>query len=97
MTAYVLSEVQFLDEELTARYRTLAQVAIEFHGGRYLVRGALPEVVDGVWDAGKRLVVLEFPSTERVREWYDSPEYAEARELSRSALRRRLLFVDGVE
>jgi uncharacterized protein (DUF1330 family) len=77
-------------------YRSLAQDAIAFHGGRYIVRGGLPDAVDGDWDAAKRLVIVEFPSAERLREWYDSPEYAEARELSASALNRRLLFVDGV-
>jgi uncharacterized protein (DUF1330 family) len=30
------------------------------------------------------------------REWYPSPEYAGALEISRRALRRRLIFVDGV-
>jgi len=32
----------------------------------------------------------------RAREWYRSSEYAGALEISRRALRRRLIFVDGV-
>jgi len=32
----------------------------------------------------------------RAREWYCSPEYAGALAVSRRALRRRLIFVDGV-
>jgi len=40
--------------------------------------------------------VIEFPSMEQLRAWYDSPEYALARDIARNALRRRLLFVEGV-
>jgi uncharacterized protein (DUF1330 family) len=32
---------------------------------------------------------------ERLREWYASPEYAEALKLRRTALERRLIFVEG--
>jgi hypothetical protein len=34
---------------------------------------------------------------EQLRAWYDSPEYAPARGIARNALRRRLLFVEGVD
>jgi uncharacterized protein (DUF1330 family) len=44
----------------------------------------------------KTLIVVEFPSMERLREWYASPEYAEALKLRRTALDRRLIFVEGV-
>jgi uncharacterized protein (DUF1330 family) len=32
----------------------------------------------------------------RLREWYASPEYAEAFKVRRTALDRRLIFVEGV-
>jgi uncharacterized protein (DUF1330 family) len=35
---------------------------------------APPEVLDGEW-IPKRLVIIEFDSPERVREFYDSPAY----------------------
>jgi tetratricopeptide (TPR) repeat protein len=40
---------------------------------------------------------VEFESMERMREWYASHEYAEALALSASTLRRRMLFVDGMD
>jgi uncharacterized protein (DUF1330 family) len=97
VTAYVISEVEPLDEELFAQYRTLAQETIEQYGGRYLVRGVLPDTLEGTWPAQQRIVILEFPSMEKAREWYASPEYARALEVRRHALDRRLLFVEGVE
>jgi uncharacterized protein (DUF1330 family) len=95
MTAYVISEVEVLDEDRADRYRALAQHSIEQYGGRYLVRGASPNVVEGVWPSQQRVVIVEFPSMDTAQEWYASPEYAEALEVRGDALRRRLLFVDG--
>ena len=43
MAAYVISEVETLDEDSFEQYRTRAQISIEQHGGRYLVRAVLPE------------------------------------------------------
>jgi uncharacterized protein (DUF1330 family) len=95
MAAYVISDVEFLDADLTATYRSLAQAAIARHGGRYLVRGGAIEPVEGGWTP-QNIVVVEFPSMERAHAWYRSPDYAEALAISRKALRRRLIFVEGV-
>ena len=95
MAAYVISEVEMLDETQGSRYRELAAASIARHGGRYLVRGAAPLVAEGTWPASTRLVIVEFPSMERLRAWYASADYAEALEVRQTALDRRLLFVDG--
>ncbi|HEY4005883.1 MAG TPA: DUF1330 domain-containing protein [Pseudonocardia sp.] len=97
MAAYVISEVEVLDESQGQRYRDLASASIARYGGRYVVRGAKPDVPEGDWPSGQRVVVVEFPSMEQLRSWYDSPEYAEALSVRRTALRRRLLFVEGVD
>jgi uncharacterized protein (DUF1330 family) len=40
--------------------------------------------------------MVEFPSMEDAKAWYNSPEYAEARDLTPAAFRGRLLiFVEG--
>jgi uncharacterized protein (DUF1330 family) len=95
MAAYVISEISdVLEPALLEEYRSLAQATIEQYGGRYVVWGGAIEVVEG--GLGPRCVVIvEFPTTERAREWYDSPEYAEALAVRRKAIKRRLLFVEG--
>jgi uncharacterized protein (DUF1330 family) len=95
MPAYVISEVQVLDETQGQQYRELAAASIALHGGRYIVRGAEPEVPEGDWPAAMRVVVVEFPTMERLRGWYSSREYAEALAVRQTALTRRLLFVEG--
>jgi uncharacterized protein (DUF1330 family) len=97
VAAYVISEVEALDEPQFARYRALAAASIARHGGRYLVRGAEPEVAEGEPRGQRRIVIVEFPDRERLNRWYRSADYAEALAVRDIALRRRMLFVDGVE
>jgi uncharacterized protein (DUF1330 family) len=97
VVAYVISEVEIFDEADGQRYRELAAASIAQYGGRYLVHGARPQVPEGEWSPDERVALVEFPDMKRLREWYASPEYAEARVLSQTALGRRLLFVEGEE
>ena len=97
MTAYAISEVEVLDEARAERYRELAAASIAHYGGRYIVRGARPQVPEGEWPLDERVVIVEFPSMARLREWYASPEYAGALAIRQTALARRLLFVEGAD
>ena len=97
MPAYVISEVKILDEGLIAKYRPLAAASIERYGGKYVVRGGPVDCIEGTRDPGCSFVVVEFPSMARAKEWYASPEYAEALKVRRAgALERTLVFVEGV-
>lgn len=92
----MISEVEMLDETQGQRYRELAAASIARHGGRYIVRGAAPDVPEGDWPTARRIVIVQFPSMEQLREWYSSSDYAEALAVRRTALDRRLLFVHGI-
>jgi uncharacterized protein (DUF1330 family) len=94
--AYVISEVEIVNEDLAVKYREIAASSITEFGGRYLVRGAEPDVAEGPTTI-RRIVVVEFPSMERARAWYASASYAPALRLRHAALDRRLTFVDGVD
>ncbi len=98
MAAYVISEVEMVDPERFQRYRSLAPATIAKYGGHYIVRGGPVETVEGGdedWQQ-KQIVIVEFPNLAKAHEWYASPEYAEALEVRRAALNRRLIFVEGV-
>jgi uncharacterized protein (DUF1330 family) len=95
MAAYVISELEVLDEAVANDYRAQAAASIQQYGGRYIVRGAVPDVVEGQGTT-RRIVIVEFPSMQRLREWYASPAYAKALALRASALERRLMFVEGI-
>jgi uncharacterized protein (DUF1330 family) len=93
--AYSITEVEVIDEEGFKRYRELAQAAVTHYGGRFLVQGAKPVVAEGEWPSQQRVVVIEFPSMDQLKTWYDSPEYRPARKIAQTALRRRLLILEG--
>jgi uncharacterized protein (DUF1330 family) len=95
MAAYVISELEVRDAIGIETYRSIAAKSIAQYGGRYLVRGGAASVAEG-GPPPKNIVVVEFPSMERLREWYASPEYAEALKVRQTALDRRLIFVEGV-
>lgn len=95
MPAYVITEVEAIDEARFQKYRELAGPSVAKYGGRYLVRGAEPEVPEGEWPPAQRVVVIEFPTMEQLHRWHGSAEYAEALVYRQGALRRRVLFVDG--
>jgi len=95
MPAYVISEVEMRDPAGFEAYRTIAAKTIAQFGGRYLVRGGAAELAEG-GPPPKTMIIVEFPSMERLREWYASPEYAEALKVRVTALERRLMFVEGV-
>src|ERR1700730_11172760 len=95
MSAYLISEVDVRDAAGFEAYRIIAARTIAQYGGRDLVRGGAASAAEG-GPPPKNIIVVEFPSMERLRKWYASPEYAEALEVRRTALDRRLIFVEGV-
>lgn len=76
MAAYLIADVEVNDPEEYAEYRRRFDPILESFGGRILVAGGQVEALEGEW-LPRRLVVLEFPSTEHARRWHASPEYAE--------------------
>ncbi|MGE3285763.1 MAG: DUF1330 domain-containing protein [Pseudonocardia sp.] len=97
MTAYVISDVVPRDPALVATYRERARAAVESYGGRYLSNvGGAVEAVEGDW-APANVVIVAFPSMERARAWYRSPEYGPALEVRERALSRNLILVEGAD
>jgi uncharacterized protein (DUF1330 family) len=95
MPALVIADVEVADPALFEDYRARVPATIAAFGGRYLVRGGTTEVKEGDWSP-RRLIVLEFPSLARAREWYTSPEYAPLIALRERSARTRLVFAEGV-
>jgi uncharacterized protein (DUF1330 family) len=95
MAAYLILDIHVKDPEEYAAYREKAPATIEAYGGRYLVRGGAHEVVEGEWNP-ERVVVVEFPSAERAREWYQSPEYQAIVDMRKRAAPSECVLVEGV-
>lgn len=95
MAAYALIEIEVTDPETYAHYRELAPAIVAAFGGKYLMRGGATETVEGTWQP-ERLVILEFPSMERLHAFYNAPEYQEAKGLRQRSTRSTMVFCEGL-
>ena len=95
MPAYVIANVTVKDPVRYEEYRRLVTPTVEQFGGRFIARGGKVELLEGSWNPA-RVVILEFPSVERARAWWQSPEYSEARAIRQATSEGTLLIVDGV-
>lgn len=95
MPAYVIAEVDVTDPGGFEEYRKQVPATVAKYGGRFVVRGGAVDVVEGDWRPA-RLVVLEFPSVQQARRWYDSPEYKEPKALRQRTAKTKILLVEGV-
>jgi uncharacterized protein (DUF1330 family) len=95
MAAYVVVEIDVQDAVTYEKYRALAPASIAAYGGRYLVRGGATEPLEGSWRP-PRFVILEFPSMDRARAWWSSPEYAAARALRQASAQTEMLLAEGL-
>ena len=95
MSAYVIANIKVTNPERYAQYIQLTPGSILPFGGRFIVRGGRAEKLEGATEAN-RIVVLEFDSYERAKDWYESEGYRHARELRQSASVSSLLLVEGV-
>ena len=95
MSAYCVVDIlEILDPAKMDAYRQQVAATVDRYGGRYIARGGAFEVKEGHWRPVFP-VILEFPTMERLRSWYDSAEYAPLLALRLAAARCNLVFVDG--
>ena len=96
MSAYVIANVKVVDPDKYKEYVKQSPISIAAHGGRFLARAGKSEVLEGD-AAANRVVILEFPSYERAREWWNSEMYRLPKALRQSASEASFVLVDGVQ
>lgn len=94
MPAYVIANIAVTDPVQYEDYKRLAGPSVTAYEGKYLVRGGTAEILEGGWTPN-RVVVLEFPSIERAREWWNSSEYAAAIGIRHASAESELILVEG--
>lgn len=95
MPAYIIVEIDILDPVGYEEYKKLAGSTVEKYGGKYIVRGGKTEVLEGDWKP-KRIVVLQFESAERAKEWLNCEEYREPRKMRHRTARTNMILVEDV-
>ena len=95
MAGYVIADVDVHDLEALDEYHKIAGPSLEKYGGKVIVGAGPFDVMEGKWNP-HRLVVIEFDSVERAKEWYNSEEFAPALAIRLQSATTDLIIVDGV-
>jgi uncharacterized protein (DUF1330 family) len=91
----VIDRLEVIDQDQFRVYVELANASVKHYGGRYITPHRTEiEPLEGNWKPN-RIVLIEFCTAERARQWWSSPEYAEARAVHRAATISNVLLVDG--
>ena len=93
--AYMLVQVDVTNAQQYGEYTKLSPGIIEKFGGRFLARGGRTATLEGLPAQG-RVVVVEFPSFERAREFYNSQEYQAAKKVRAGAATAQFVLVEGL-
>jgi uncharacterized protein (DUF1330 family) len=84
VSALLIIQATVTDKTRYKAYQEGVKPVIEAFGGRLKATGVDLKVLEGTHD-GRRLVVFEFPSVERIQEFWRSPEYAKVKPLRKGA------------
>ena len=94
-SAYIFANVTVTNPDQYTEYRKLSTLAIEKYGAEICIRGGAVEVLEGDWRPD-RVVLLKFPSPEKARAFYGSPEYKAAIKAREGIAVMRMVLIDGV-
>lgn len=94
MTAYIIVDIEVHNTERYPEYLARITPTVSACGGRYLVRGANPDIISGNWRP-KRLVVMEFPSLQIAQHWANCEEYAPIHALRNQYAKANMIIVEG--
>jgi uncharacterized protein (DUF1330 family) len=95
MSAYVIVEIDVFDSMGFEDYKRQVVPIVEKYGGKYIVAGGTLETLEGDWHP-KRIVILEFPSVDRAKEWFNCEEYREPRKIRYRTAKTKMILVEGV-
>jgi uncharacterized protein (DUF1330 family) len=95
MPAYVIVEVEVQEPLQYEEYKKLTPASIAAYDGKFIVRGGETITMEGEWNP-QRIVVLEFPSVERAKEWWSSDAYTKAKLIRQRTAKTRMIIVEGL-
>lgn len=94
MPTYIIARVEVTDWTKYREYTQATPAAIARYGGKFIVRGGDILTLEGEPE-NRRLVVIEFPSMEQAKAFYNSPEYGAAKKLRVGAAIGQFIAVNG--
>jgi len=94
MAAYLIARVDVTDWDRYREYMRHTPRVIAQFGGHFIVRGGEMITVEGQPET-RRVVVIEFPSFQQAKAFYESAEYRHIKEFRNGAGSAQFVIVDG--
>jgi uncharacterized protein (DUF1330 family) len=95
MKYYAVAEIEITDRSWVAAYVQNVTRLVEERGGRYLARTSKVEKIEGVRKVQQILLIIEWPSQEAAKAFYESDEYRPYRQSRIAGARNEFLLVAG--
>ena len=76
MTYYAVAKVTVTDDSWVEAYLPVVTALVEKHGGKYLARTMTMDQLEGDQEPPDVFVIVEFPSKDLAKAFYDDPEYS---------------------
>ncbi len=84
------------DESIQEEYAKLARDILPKYGARYLARSQRNTLLEGEGAAPCCIAILQFPSVDAAKRWYESPENQAAAKIRQSGGKFRLVAIEGL-
>jgi uncharacterized protein (DUF1330 family) len=94
MKAYLVLDLAIENLDLFFEYAAQIPKQIQKHHGRYIVKGVVPEKIEGDW-LPERLVILEFDSKQHAQNFLHDPETKNLFKIRKSATQSNLILAEG--
>jgi len=94
MAAYIIVDISITDPKEYEEYKKLTPASVAAYDGKFIVRGGQSETLEGNWQP-ERIVVLQFPSVERAKDWWNSDKYLKAKTIRQRSAKTKMILVEG--
>ena len=95
MPAYLLVELEIVDPIGFGEYRKAVVPLVEKYDGKYLAASDRVEALEGDWHP-KRIVMIEFTSMQKAKEWFGCEEYREPSKIRKRTAKTKMILMEGV-
>jgi len=95
VSVYLIAEINVCDVDLYSQYVEQAPAIIQKYGGEYLVKGGDVVALSGNWNP-ERMVLVKFPSMEKLQSCFKSKEYLDIAHLREKSTTSKAILLQGV-
>jgi uncharacterized protein (DUF1330 family) len=95
MPAFMISQVTVTNKEKFESYLAKTRTIVAKYGAKPVAIGTHPKMLNGESDGHQRVVVIEFPTMEKIDVWHSSDEYQAIVSLREEGSDQRMVAYEG--